>query len=456
MAENISNVFSIFDDQQWKSFQKLIASHHSKEGDVYKIFEYYKGNKDQLHKLPPIDKIREKKFAHIKHKRFLNLLSVLNGHTEDFLVLDYMKSNELKKNILLNKIYNDNGLFTKADQKARKIQKLTENQEKLSLVKHQILAKIFHQQYYSDNPTKYKNGTALLENLVSHEMIKAKTQLLLYKCELHNWGRMKQYDYSDQIEAIHQLSQAIPPSILSRYLEKLEQLIVSPDLENYMFLRSALYDEKFQQPSDLHTIFTMYLLNASIKLWHKNIYKDAEANAILFEYALNSGVLMYNGKIPVIRFHNLIATLGSLKSFKWTHEFILRWKEKLAGKSIRSTANLAHAQNAFIYEKYDHIIPLIRGMEFEHFNQKVTALGLELIVLFIERRENYGLLRNFIDNFKRTLKRNKTEISENMFKSHTNLIKVIELLVKRDFTRVTIHLGKYDFLIYRSWLQKQI
>lgn len=152
----------------------------------------------------------------------------------------------------------------------------------------------------------------------------------------------------------------------------------------------------------------------------------------------------------------MIATLGKLKSFDWTQEFIERWYQNVETENLIYTKSLAEALNAFGFQKYELIIPLIRGIEFQDFIEKLRALGLEVIALYIDRKDNYNLLRNNISNFKRTLKRNEGKLSTPTIKSYVNFLKVLELLIQRDFRKITIHLEKYDALIYRGWLFTQV
>ncbi len=456
MPLNIIHTVATFEKAQWIELNKWVLFHHRKDSDLFKVFSYFKTNKEQLNLIPRKEEIRVKYFTNISHKRFLNLLSSLNLIIEDFILHDHLKKTDYERDLLLNKIYNAKGLFKKADQKARKIDRTIKADEKISLIKMKAQAQIAYQQYYSDNPTKYKDGDKLLDQVTSHELINSKLKLLLYQCELINWGLIRKIDYRHHTETIDQISKLIPDGSLSMLLVELQSLLKKPNVEKFTKLLAVLYSGDIKCPSDLHTILTMYLITCSIRLWLSDLQRDADTNIKLFEYALDNKVLMYNGKIPIIRFHNLVNTVGVLQSFEWTNAFIHKWKFKVAGSSIESTSNLALAQNAFIHENYEQIYPLIIGMEFENFFQKAISLSLELVVLYKDRAQNYALLKNFLNNFKRTLKRNRSEISENFFSCYLNFIKVIELLVKKDFTRITINLKNYDKLLYRSWLEKQL
>ena len=288
------------------------------------------------------------------------------------------------------------------------------------------------------------------------QLANIKLKGLIYELELHNWGLLKQIDYSYHLDILHSVNEKLPDSALSEILLDLAKVVSQLDLEAFLKVKALLLNDTFEKNSELHTLITMYLINAGIKLWENGKYTNAQESARLIEYGLRSEVLMKSGKIPWRRFFNLIATLGKLKSFDWTQEFIERWYQNVETENLIYTKSLAEALNAFGFQKYELIIPLIRGIEFQDFIEKLRALGLEVIALYIDRKDNYNLLRNNISNFKRTLKRNEGKLSTPTIKSYVNFLKVLELLIQRDFRKITIHLEKYDALIYRGWLFTQV
>ena len=456
MKNSFLSIVSIIQAKEWKELKKFILMDHGEETDLVKLFNKYESYKNKLASIPGTEKLIAQYFPAMTKKGFLNLNSRLFQVTEDWFAFRQLSNNVDQKEILLNKTYNDNGLYKLADQKANKLIKKWENAAQLSSINDTYKSQLLHQQYYSDNPIKYAKDSTLLEELVISQLANIKLKGLIYELELHNWGLLKQIDYSYHLDILHSVNEKLPDSALSEILLDLAKVVSQLDLEAFLKVKALLLNDTFEKNSELHTLITMYLINAGIKLWENGKYTNAQESARLIEYGLRSEVLMKSGKIPWRRFFNLIATLGKLKSFDWTQEFIERWYQNVETENLIYTKSLAEALNAFGFQKYELIIPLIRGIEFQDFIEKLRALGLEVIALYIDRKDNYNLLRNNISNFKRTLKRNEGKLSTPTIKSYVNFLKVLELLIQRDFRKITIHLEKYDALIYRGWLFTQV
>lgn len=456
MSNSFLQIAHVIEISEWISLRKFILMNHGEKTDVYSLFKVYESYKSKLDFLPHSDVLRNNHFHKLSKKGYLNLNSRLFQVTEDWFAFRQLTNMKDYKEVLLNKAYNDHGLYKLANQKAAKLIKSWNSSNQLSSINDSHKSQLLHQQYYSDNPIKYAKGSMLLKDLVVSQMTNTKLKGLIYELELQNWGRLKQIDYSYHLDILHSINQKLPDSPLSEILLDLSKVVSQLDLEAFLKVKALLLNDTFEQPSELHTLITMYLINAGIKLWQKGDFTDAVESAKLIEYGLSSEVLMQSGKIPRRRFFNLIATLGKLKSFEWTQEFIERWHKNVQTDNLSDTKSLAEALNAFAFKKYEMIIPLIRGIEFQDFIEKLRALGLELIALYIDRKENYNLLRSYISNFKRTIKRNEGKLSKETIKSYSNFIKVIELLIQRDFRKLTIHLEKYNFIVYRDWLTVQV
>ncbi|GLR16588.1 response regulator [Portibacter lacus] len=456
MNTSFLKLAEILAPSDWTSLKKFIGMSHREDADIMKLFDLYKDKRNHLQELIAKSENFEKDFSHLTKKGLLNLHSRLFIESENWLTFKTVMNDQEKKELILNKAYNDNGLYKLADQKAKKLSKFWNNRAVFSYDQERNKAQLLHQQYYSDNPIKYAKDSTLLGDLVNAQLTTTKLSALIYELELHNWGRLKQIDYSTLLESINATVEQLPNNDLSEVLKDLNKVVSNLDLEAFLKVKALLFDNTFEQPSELHTLTTLYLINAGIKLWQNGKFTNASESAELIEYGLSSGVLMKSGKIPRRRFFNLIATLGKLKSYAWTQEFIIRWHKNVETQNTVDTKSLAEALNAFAYQKYDLIIPLIRGIEFQDFIEKIRAQGLELIAIFIDRKDNYSFLRNYIANFKRTIKRNEGKLSNESIKAYTNFVKVVELLVQRDFRKLTIHLEKYNTLVYRDWLSTEI
>ena len=69
---------------------------------------------------------------------------------------------------------------------------------------------------------------------------------------------------------------------------------------------------------------------------------------------------------------------------------------------------------------------------------------------------NFNLLMNRINNFKRVLRTYGNKHSNLEYRAFLNFAKVMELLIKRDFVKMTIRVEDYSPIIYKSWVTKEI
>ena len=88
--------------------------------------------------------------------------------------------------------------------------------------------------------------------------------------------------------------------------------------------------------------------------------------------------------------------------------------------------------------------------------KRLRASSLELIALYSDRVKNYSILSNRINNYKRVLKAYGNKHTNLSQRSFLNFTKVLDLLVKRDFIKVTINIEDYSPIIFKKWLTEEI
>lgn len=439
-------------NEEWSSFRKYLLMHTREESDNYEFFSLIRSRKDRLYTLDDADELRVKYFPQLSSKGLSNLMSRLFNWLEEWLVIQQLQNEKYTSSLALINAYNKRGLFKLADQTARRLKSRIQSEKGLSLEKTKALREMYHLQYYSDNPIKYRSGPKILQDLVDRHFDLFLEQSMLYQLELFNWGKIQNHDFSESYEMLEKSIFEFNATMISTELEILSNLVLHNSANELYILRNRLRKGIYSGGSELHTLVFMYSVTRAMKLWNTGDCMDAELIMDLYDYGLSSEVLMTNGKIPVIRFHNMISSLSAFGGYGPINLFIEKWSEKADTHSIESTKALANAQNAFYHEKYDLIIPLIRDIEFEHHVQKVRALGLHLIAMYEDRLNQYDLLHTFMQNFRRLLRRNRNKLSPRYFKSHLNLIRVIELLLKREIKKTDIDLSEFDQLIYRKWI----
>lgn len=424
--------------------------------DNLRMFSFLQERKERLSSLTDSDQIRLKHFTKFTSKGFSNCLSRLFQWLEEWLVIEQVKREKYEREVRLVRAYNERGLYGLADRLAARIEEKISKNNKLNSEEASVLSQLYKYQYYSDNPIKYKSSGLLFQKLIDQFLSAHKERALIFLAELHNWGRVINYDFSDSIDRIRESVEKIPDSNLIPVLNELENLVTNHDLNAYQKLKDTLFSDKISRNSELHTILTFYLITHSLILWTNGKIKEPNELVEIYEYGLNTGVLMIGGKIPLVRFYNILSTLGAIKSFEWSEAFIDRWNDKVYTNHIESTKALALAQNCFYHKRYEEIIPLIRMMEYDDFSQKIRAGALTVVALYMQPDRDYEILNVYASNYKRLLKRHKKNLGEQIYKSHLSMVEIVELLIKRERKRITIDLNKYPSIHLRNWVTEQV
>ena len=190
--------------------------------------------------------------------------------------------------------------------------------------------------------------------------------------EIVNFSNIKGQHNLQLIEKLNQRIETSPGRIEELSI-KLTELIKNPNLELFEILKSQLFQNSLSTSSEFHTLLTLYLLNTSLKLWSKNELRSNEVIGELYDYIFEKNVLSPQGKMTIIRFHNVIGSIASIKGELWCITFINKWINKVDTQNIEDTKHLAYAQVYFACEKYEEIEANITGRDFEIIEQKLRA-----------------------------------------------------------------------------------
>ena len=198
------------------------------------------------------------------------------------------------------------------------------------------------------------------------------------------------------------------------------------------------------------------MITFSLRLWNNNKISDPQYVFDAYDFGLDSGVLLSIGKIPFIRFLNLVTTLGYLKTTISTYDFVDKWAHLVDSENRDAVHALSYAHLKLIEGKCDDLIPLLVGQRYDTEWGRLRAGSIELIGLYADRKNNYSIMANRIGNFKRVLNTYGNKMDNFSHKIYINFTKVLELLVKRDFIKMTIKIDDYSPIIHKAWLEEEI
>lgn len=446
----------LLEKEEWISLRKYVLMYCKKTSDNYELLDYLFSKRHQLGVMKEIELIKRPIFPDMTVKSFSNLMSKIFSWFEEWLVWYENKKDAVGQDITLVKIYNRKGAFRLANKTYRRVEKNIIQQQKLDLKKNKDLYMLHYYHYFSDNPVKYERKGEILETLVSYFLLQLKEQALLYVAELHNWGNLQNYDFSKEIELLDLFCSKVEDTQVSHVIELIIRLARSYDVSAFLALKRIVLEEEVRPSSELYIIASFYWITFSLRLWNNDKLKDPQMVFEAYDFGLDTGLLLSSGKMPFIRFLNLVTTLGYIKTTLQTYTFIDKWMHLVDSESQEAIQALGYAHLKFIEEKFDELIPLLVGQSYQTDWGRLRSGCLELIGLYEDRKINYGLVVNRVRNFKRVLNTYGRKNKDNTYKMYLNFVKVLDLLVKRDFIKKTIHIEDFSPVIFKKWLEKEI
>lgn len=419
------------------------------ESDNYHLFKTFQKRKSKLADMKNADQIWQGEFSQMSQKSFANLMSRVTGWLEEWLVFFDAQKHNYQQQVELVEAYNKRGLYTLADKVYHKILKEMNAEEKESIERDSALASLYKAQYYSDNPIKYALGTELLEYVVHSYTNYSNKQSAIYLAELFNWGEIKHVDFITEKKRIdHSINRNELPLAYSLLLE-----LVSKKEATYLYqLTDEIFNNNIQQESIIHMLVIMYSINYYLKLFNKGSIDDPELLIRLYNYAMKTGALFTNGKIPIVRFHNTVNAISTCVPQKDCDAFIEMWADRVSAADIESSKRVALALSHFYYENYSKIVPLLQGIHYEDVYVKIRSNSLLLIAYYEEGEAYDDVLINHIFNLRRQLKRLKAKLSLRTFHAHYNLCDFVEKLAEISWRKEgQLDHTTYPYLFFRNW-----
>jgi hypothetical protein len=438
--------------EEWGDWRKFLLMHTYETSEIYHLFTILQQKKNQLNNLETSEDLINKHFPKLSSKAFSNLMAKLYQLLESWLAINEMQASPYDEQLYLVKSLNKRGLFDQANYAANKLEQLISSNDKIDLDKSAALSILFHSQYYSDNPA----GKILLDKLINAHCATYQDTSALYAIELVNWGGIANIDYNKELDILYQSCLHFKPSTTSSLNPAIKNIYLNSDVDAYNEVAEALYNGRFTFGSELHLVVTNYLEILSRKLFMKGKLENVQEVTKMQAYALEVFSKTGTCKIPNARFQNIVSTLSFMNSYEWTRQFIDEWIDKVETKNKEASKDLAYALNCFYHENYNTIMEYTRHTTYDDIYQKSRALVLQLIGLYYNRNENYDLFLTTKSNFNNFLKRNKSDIVTSTYIGISNLLNIIDLLAKKDFKKVEIDLNKYENIVYRSWVIKEV
>lgn len=450
---------TMLDTSEWKGLMRFVLMYTTEGTIAYQLLTSLYKQRVQLKDSLDLEVLRTAQFPNLTNKGFSNELSKLFQWVEKFLVFYHLQQDGMQSDLLLTKIYNRRGRYKLGDQSAAKLHKRIAVRGGFDTRKVQLQSELLYFQYFSDNPIKYRERNTIMGELVTTHLTYMHSRLLLLYIESGNWGQLQNLQYDELRSTMWQMIESVQKMKYpeSDVLAEMKLLVIDQDVNAMHKLLSRLQHHEIAVESDLHQLVVVYLTVVSLRLWRAGDLDSTKDIMTIYNYALQSGVLLDGGRIPVARYHILIATVASLSTYDEAIDFVETWTGKVNSKNLGATKSLALAQLCFHHNRYADIQANLRAAEFTELSQKIQYYQLSIAALYEEPVRDYTILKSFLRNFQRYLNRIKGQVSTGVYKGNINFVKVIEKLILRDFSRrATINLNNYKYLSVRKWLTEKV
>ncbi|MBL0084048.1 MAG: hypothetical protein IPP37_17215 [Saprospiraceae bacterium] len=137
-------------------------------------------------------------------------------------------------------------------------------------------------------------------------------------------------------------------------------------------------------------------------------------------------------------------------------QFITCWIGNVITTDLKASTNLAHALNCFYHEKYKDVIRYTAQTSYGSPDQKLRALALHVIALYVLRFEDYESFKTQLKNFSLSVQRQKKSLNKKQYFSYFNLVDFLKKMDLSDRKAVSIDLSNYNYLVYRTWCEKML
>lgn len=439
---------------EWGIVKKYLMTKTRKESENMKVFLSLEKRKGSFIELD-INKFIDSNFPKSTKKAIQNIMSKLLAWVEECLSIQSFLNDQLRQKMFVALEYNQRGLYDEATRHAIKLLVILEKPV-ISLEKQKIKAELLHALYYSDNPLKADREFDLYHKMIDAHLFDSKNKINLYQIEMLNYSDIMKKDVTSDFENLMNLAGQMKEGSNSDLLNRLIKIVQYQGKEEFNSIYEILLERGVNKDDSLSHICIMYMYNYLARYWTKGLYKDDQLIFKIVDLGMEHGSFMLDDGIPLTRFQNLTSTLAAISTYESTALFIEKWYMKIHSNNKEDARRIAFGLNAFYNDRYSEIIPMLRGVKTEDYEQKIKVYSLELIALSKDVDLNYELFYNQSNNFKRFLRNNKDKISQKVYDSNMNFTKVLEKMMDTSSTFKIEDLANYPTLLYRKWLTKEL
>lgn len=416
-------LLSTFEKSEWNSFSKYLDYRLPREPQESKLFKYISIRRDNLNsKKLLLDEVRANaEMGFISKKNIQNIMSRLTLLIEEFLVIESLKQDQYEKDLRLFQIYNDRSLYGLSDNKADSLINNWVSNSRVDIKLYHYLLRLYHAQYFSENPIVYQEEKNLLHKLISNFKDFKEVYTDFYgfvndhAVSLNNEHVFKEENYEKSELSIRIL----------KVISSFSDLQHEGDYRAFEFLYGELVTNENISP-DLQTMIFEFC-ERFLRSQYQNVENEAYSNKILefYDFGMRKKIMLYKGSISLLKFQNIIQIACFLQEFDWASKFLLDYKELVPIQNVVENQTLALVQINCAKANYEEVIDLIIGTDIKTFVLKLLSRWYLLVCYYIIH-DNHDFMDSQLNSFSQFVYYNKKRISAKNFESSINLMKIIK------------------------------
>jgi hypothetical protein len=198
-------------------------------------------------------------------------------------------------------------------------------------------------------------------------------------------------------------------------------------------------------------------INYTIQRQNRGQLEYAEHNFELWQYALDTGVILVHDEISPWAFKNIVTLALRLGRFDWTELFISDFGPKIVEEYRENAVNYNLASLHFYRKKYDRAIPFLQKVQFDEITYGLGAKSLLLACYF--ELDEFEPLFSHIESFKVFVRRNKS-LTTDRKKRYYDLLRFVKRIIESSHNKKALSSLKEEIyasqVSSKNWLIEKV
>lgn len=450
--KKLLRIIASMEEEELKACRKYLKAFLNSKSDEFLLFKYIWDTKHNLQsKKLELSRTHNRLKPDIKLKSFLNILSRLTKHIENFLIFHKLSDDSKKfdRGLMLGEIYKRKGLYDCFNEVHKELENLSTKMNEFDL-KYHWNAMLRHEQIFFS------------EHLPKGGRIKS-----LIKIDEHLKKFSAEWSLFSEIESINReklLNKAIvfPDTFESTPLEKvliiLKELVGSNNSISYQKLEELLITKPTPLSKQLAQIILIYLINYCS--YHIKLGKTEfiDKLAFLYDFGFKEDILTYNGQLFEKHFLNAIDAKSKATITYDIPDFIENRIPITASKNLKTLKDVAYAMYCFADEKYSEALDFANAPNTLSDNLNLSLrVQLIRICCLCSLYDDYLNKQEVLSSTLSFFKNHQSSINPTTFEGILNLLKIIRMIWdKTPLLDIKAFMNQPKSITFRNWIDKRL